>query len=43
MPAGVWLQALLFATLATVVVSGLHYVVIWGGKASRAWGERSVR
>jgi cardiolipin synthase len=32
-PGGWWLQVLLFATLATVVASGVPYVVAWGRKA----------
>ena len=35
-PAGPWLQALLFATLATIVASGVQYFVVWGRKASQA-------
>lgn len=34
--AGPWLQALQFATLATIVASGLHYVVVWSRKARQA-------
>lgn len=39
-PAGAWLQALLWATLATIVASGLHYVVVWGRHAARARSAR---
>jgi cardiolipin synthase len=38
--AGSWLQALQVATLATIVGSGLHYVVVWGRKA---WQARRAR
>lgn len=37
---GAWLQALQFATLATIVTSGVHYVVVWGHKAHQAWRAR---
>jgi cardiolipin synthase len=33
---GPWLQALQFATLATLAASGLHYVAVWACKARRA-------
>jgi cardiolipin synthase len=36
-PAGPWLPALQFATLATIVASGVDYVRVWGRKA---WRER---
>jgi cardiolipin synthase (CMP-forming) len=39
--AGLWLQVLQFATLATIVGSGLHYVVVWGRKAHQARGVRN--
>jgi cardiolipin synthase len=39
-PAGAWLQALQWATLATIVASGLHYVVVWGRRAARARAGR---
>ena len=35
LPDGAWRQALLVATLATVVLSGGHYVIEWGRKAAR--------
>jgi cardiolipin synthase len=35
-PGGPWLQALQLATLATIVASGVQYVVVWGRKASQA-------
>lgn len=38
--AGAWLQVLQFATLATIVTSGAHYVVVWGHKARQAWRAR---
>jgi len=38
--AGSWLQALQFATLVTIVGSGLHYVVVWGRKARQARSAR---
>ena len=40
LPHGAWLQALLFAAFATIVLSGVHYVVAWGRKAARARGSR---
>jgi cardiolipin synthase len=33
---GAWRQALLAATLATIVLSGGHYVLVWGRKAARS-------
>jgi cardiolipin synthase len=33
---GAWWRGLLFATLATIVLSGAHYVVVWGRKATQA-------
>lgn len=39
-PAGAWLQILQWATLATLVASGLHYVVVWGLRAARARAAR---
>jgi cardiolipin synthase len=36
LPHGAWLQVLLFAAFATIVLSGVHYVVAWGRKAARA-------
>jgi len=36
LPDGVWRDVLLYATLATIVASGAHYVVVWGRKAVRA-------
>lgn len=35
-PDGAWLDALLAATLATIVWSGADYVVVWSRKAARA-------
>ncbi len=38
---GVWLRALLFATLASIGLSGLHHVLVWGHKAARERGSRA--
>jgi len=35
-PDGLWLQLLLFGTLATIVWSGGHYVLLWGQRAAQA-------
>ena len=35
-PDGAWRHVLLLATLATVALSGGHYVFVWGRKAARA-------
>lgn len=35
-PGGGWWQLLLFTTLATIVGSGGHYVLVWGRKAAQA-------
>lgn len=36
LPDGAWRQVLLFTTLATIVWSGTHYVLVWSHKAARA-------
>jgi len=36
LPDGSWRLLLLYLTLATIVASGLHYVVVWGRKARQA-------
>jgi cardiolipin synthase len=36
LPDGVWVQVLLLTTLASIALSGAHYVLVWGGKAGRA-------
>jgi cardiolipin synthase len=33
---GAWWRVLLWATFVTIVLSGLHYVVVWGRKAAQA-------
>jgi cardiolipin synthase (CMP-forming) len=33
---GLWWRALLWATLVTIIVSGTHYVVVWGSRALQA-------
>jgi hypothetical protein len=33
---GAWSQVLLLATLATIVLSGAHYVLVWSHKAAQA-------
>jgi cardiolipin synthase len=38
---GPWRQTLLLITLATIVLSGSHYVIVWGRKAARS--RRAVR
>jgi cardiolipin synthase len=38
LPEGPWREALLYLTLATIVASGVHYVVVWGRKALREAG-----
>jgi len=35
-PDGAWRHLLLFATLATILWSGGHYVLVWGRKAAQA-------
>ena len=37
---GAWLKILILTTLVTIVLSGAHYVVVWGRRATR---ERSAR
>jgi cardiolipin synthase (CMP-forming) len=38
---GVWLQALMFVTLVSIGLSGLHYVLVWGHKALRERGSHA--
>ena len=38
---GVWLQALMFVTLVSIGLSGLHYVLVWGHKAVRERGSHA--
>jgi len=40
LPDGAWLQALLFATLATTAASGVQYVLEWAGRARQAGARR---
>lgn len=43
LPGGPWLQVLFGITLATIVWSGAHYVVVWSRKARAARAARTIR
>ena len=37
---GAWLKILILTTFATIVLSGAHYVLVWGRRAARARSAR---